>query len=73
MSRPNMRYVTVKSSAQQDIQPAHRIRESLVGQRTAKANQIRGLAGEYGLIAPAGVHALRRGPCPSGWRTPTTG
>ena len=60
MSRPNMRYVTVKSTAQQDIQAAHRIRESLVGQRTAKANQIRGLAGEYGLIAPAGLHALRR-------------
>ena len=37
-----------------------RIREELVGQRTAKANQIRGLVGGYGLIAPKGIHQLRR-------------
>lgn len=60
MSRPNMRTVAVKSVAQQDMRAAHRIRESLVGQRTAKANQIRGLVGEYGLIARVGIHALRR-------------
>ena len=48
MSRPGMRFVAVKSVAQQDGQAAHRIREELVGQRTAKANQIRGLVGEYG-------------------------
>ena len=47
MGRPGMRFVSVKSIAQQDIQAAHRIREELVGQRTAKANQIRGLVGEY--------------------------
>lgn len=50
MSRPNMRFVAPKTVAQQDIQAAHRIREELVGQRTAKANQIRGLVGEYGII-----------------------
>ncbi len=60
MGRPGMRFVTVKSIAQQDIQAAHRIREELVGQRTAKANQIRGLAGEYGIIAPVGINQLRR-------------
>ena len=38
MSRPKMRFVAVKSVAQQDIQAAHRIREELVGQRTAKAS-----------------------------------
>lgn len=59
MGRPGMRFVTVKSIAQQDIQAAHRIREELVGQRTAKANQIRGLVGEYGLIAPIGIQKLR--------------
>jgi len=52
MSRPSMRFVAIKSVEQQDIQAVHRIRSELVGQRTAKANQIRGLAGEYGLIAP---------------------
>jgi transposase len=60
MSRPGMRFVTVKSVAQQDIQAAHRIREELVGQRTAKSNQIRGLVGEYGLVAPVGIRKLRR-------------
>ena len=60
MSRPGMRFVSVKSVAQQDIQAAHRIREELVGQRTAKSNQIRGLVGEYGLVAPVGIRQLRR-------------
>lgn len=60
MSRPNMRFVALKTVAQQDIQAAHRIREELVGQRTAKANQIRGLVGEYGIIAPVGIQQLRR-------------
>jgi transposase len=60
MGRPGMRFVAVKSVVQQDIQAAHRIREGLVGQRTAKANQIRGLTGEYGLIAPVGINKLRQ-------------
>ena len=60
MSRPGMRFVAVKSVAQQDAQAAHRIREELVGQRTAKANQIRGLVGEYGFVAPVGIQPLRR-------------
>jgi len=59
MSRPNMRFVTVKSVAQQDIQATHRIRAELMVQRKAKANQIRGLVAEYGLIAPLTLHALR--------------
>ena len=59
MSRPGMRFVAVKTVAQQDTQAAHRIREALTGQRTAKANQIRGLVGEYGIVAPVGIHQLR--------------
>lgn len=42
------------------IATTSRIREALVGQRTAKANQIRGLVGEYGLVAPLGLSTLRR-------------
>jgi transposase len=60
MSRPGMRFVAVKSVEQQDTQAAHRIREELVDQRTAKANQIRGLVGEYGIVAPKGIQQLRR-------------
>ena len=64
MSRPNMRFVTVKSIAQQDIQATHRIRADLMTRRTAKANQIRGLVAEYGLVAPQHLRALRAAiPC----------
>jgi transposase len=59
MSRPNMRFVAVKSVEQQDIQATHRIRADLMTQRTAKANQIRGLVAEYGLVAPQQLRALR--------------
>ena len=64
MSRPNMRFVTVKRVEQQDIQATHRIRAELITQRTAKANQIRGLVAEYGLVAPTHLSALRAAiPC----------
>jgi transposase len=64
MSRPNMRFVTVKSVVQQDIQATHRIRSELMTQRTAKSNQIRGLVTEYGLVAPLTLRALRAAiPC----------
>lgn len=60
MSRPSMRFVAVKSAEQQDIQAVHRVRSELMKQRTGKANQIRGLVGEYGLVAPLHLSALRR-------------
>lgn len=59
MSRPSMRFVAVKTVEQQDIQAAHRIRSELLGQRTSKANQIRGLVAEYGLVAPQHLVRLR--------------
>lgn len=51
-SRPNMRFVSLKTVEQQDIQSLHRIRERLISQRTALMNQMRGLLAEYGLIIP---------------------
>jgi transposase len=64
MSRPNMRFVKPKTVSQQDIQAVHRIRQELMSHRTAKANQIRGLVTEYGLVAPLGLAALRSAiPC----------
>jgi len=60
MSRPSMRYVKVKSVEQQDIQAIHRVRSELMGHRTAKANQIRGLVAEYGLVAPQQISSLRK-------------
>ena len=64
MSRPNMRFVAVKSVEQQDLQAIHRIRAELCSQRTAKGNQIRGLCSEYGLVAPREMIQLRAAlPC----------
>jgi transposase len=64
MSRPSMRFVSIKTVEQQDIQATHRIRRGLIEQRTAKGNQIRGLVSEYGLVAPKELLALRRAiPC----------
>jgi transposase len=59
MSRPNMRFVSVKTVEQQDVQAVHRIRAGLMEQRIAKENQIRGLVLEYGLIAPIQISHLR--------------
>ncbi len=64
MSRPSMRFVAVKTVEQQDIQAVHRVRAGLMEQRKAKANQVRGLASEYGIIAPTEWLHLRRAiPC----------
>jgi len=60
VGRRTMRFVAVKSAAQQDVQALHRIRSELVRQRTAKANQIRGLLSEYGIVVPVGIGTLRR-------------
>jgi transposase len=58
--RPTMRFVSPNSEAQQDIQNVHRVRERLVKQRVALANQIRGLLLEYGIAIPQGDEHLAR-------------
>jgi len=60
MSRPAMRFVAVKTIEQQDVQAVHRVRSGLMEQRNAKANQIRGLTSEYGVVAPREIAQLRR-------------
>jgi transposase len=52
--RPTMRYVSVKTQAQLDLQTLHRVRERLVGRRTALINQIRGILVERGIILAKG-------------------
>ena len=52
--RPNLRFVSVKSTHQQDIQSLHRIRERLVRNRTSLVNQTRGLLAEYGIVSKVG-------------------
>ena len=40
VQRPSMRFVGVKTAAQQDQQSLHRVRSLAVGQRTAQVNQV---------------------------------
>lgn len=63
VSRPNMRFVPLKSIEQQGVLSLHRVRQGFVKARTAQANQIRGLLGEFGLIIPKGIwHIAQRVP-----------
>ena len=63
VSRPNMRFVPVKTGEQQAVLALHRARQAFVKARTAQANQIRGLLAEYGLIMPQGIdHIAKRLP-----------
>ena len=57
-SRPNMRFVLIKSIEQQDILSIHRVRQRLVKNRTALANEIRGLLHEFGFIIPQGINKV---------------
>ena len=59
-SRPSMRFVAVKSTAQQEVQAVHRVRQQLVKTRTALVNQARGLLAEFGIVVAQGVGRLRR-------------
>lgn len=59
VSRHSMRFVAVKTVDQQDLQAQHRVRSLLVRQRTAKANEIRGLLGEYGIVVGQRIDRLR--------------
>jgi transposase len=58
VARPNMRFVPIKSIEQQDILSIHRVRQRLVRNRTALANEIRGLLLEFGFIIPQGINKI---------------
>ena len=64
VTRPTMRFVEVRTPEQVDLQALHRIRDRLVGQRTALMNQARAFCLEYGLamrVGAGGFHAdIRR-------------
>nr|WP_050995551.1 IS110 family transposase [Leptospirillum ferriphilum] len=52
MGRPNMRFVPVKTVAQQELSALLSMRALLVKQRTALVNHIRGLLTEMGIVFP---------------------
>jgi transposase len=58
VGRPSMRFVAVKSVAQQAEVGIHRVREILMKQHTMLRNQLRGLMAEFGIVAAKGRRGL---------------
>src|SRR5579862_4295195 len=58
-TRPTMRFVTLKSEEQLDMQTLHRARDRAVGERTSLMNQLRAVLLERGVTVPQGRAKLR--------------
>lgn len=58
-SRPQMRFVTIKTPEQQSVLVLHRMRNGFIEERTALVNRLRGLLGEFGGFLPQGIDVLR--------------
>jgi len=54
VSRPSMRFVTVKTEVQQAAAGIHKVREMLIKQRTMLINTLRGLMAEFGIVVAEG-------------------
>jgi len=54
VSRPSMRFVTIKTEVQQAAAGIHKVREMLVKQRTMLINTLRGLMAEFGIVVAEG-------------------
>jgi len=61
ITRPGMRFVPIKSAAQQEQLMVHRARQALIEQRTATLNRIRGMLTELGIVLPLGATSVRHG------------
>ena len=59
-TRPTMRFVELKSEEQLDMQTLHRVRDRLVGERTALINQLRAILLERGMAVPQGRRKLEQ-------------
>jgi len=58
-SRPQMRFIPIKSVEQQSMLCVHRLREGIKEDRTACINRIRGLLAEFGLVVTQGADELQ--------------
>ncbi len=59
VTRPNMRFVAIKTPKQQAVFHLHHGRRQLVKQRVAISNHLRGVLLEFGIALPPGDRALR--------------
>lgn len=60
VSRPNMRFVPIKTEEQQAALMVHRVRRSLVRQRTSLVTAFRAHLAEFGIVAPQGIGNVAR-------------
>ncbi|MGR4893509.1 IS110 family transposase [Sphingopyxis sp. LARHCG72] len=60
VTRPTMRFVTVKTPEQQSVMMLHRVRLMLNRQRTQLSNATRAHMSEFGIVAPVGRIGLER-------------
>src|SRR3970040_2229760 len=60
VTRPNMRFVPVKSAEQQALLTLHRVRQGFVVERTATINRLRGLLSEFGVVLALRSVTVRR-------------
>ncbi|NHB12413.1 IS110 family transposase, partial [Burkholderia cepacia] len=61
-TRPSMRFVSPKTETQQSLSALHRVRESLIRDRTKATNQIHGFLLEFGISLPVGKAVIARLP-----------
>ena len=59
VTRPNMRFVPVKSAGQQAVLMLHRTRALLIRQQTMLANAFRAHLAEFGIVAAQGTRHVR--------------
>ncbi len=59
VSRPSMRFVSIKTPDQQALLAVHRIRQGLIKTRTSQINQLRGILMEFGIVMAKGRYLLQ--------------
>jgi transposase len=62
VTRPDMKFVPIKTIEQQEALLIHRARQLLIKQRTAQANQIRGLLSDFGIIIEKNIAHMKEVP-----------
>lgn len=60
VTRPNMRFVPIKSLDAQAMLTMHRVRQGFVAERTATICRMRGLMSEFGIVLPLRADIVRR-------------
>ena len=68
VSRPQMRFIPIKTPEQQAVLCLHRVRQGFIEERTATINRLRGLLAEFGFVLPQRGHETERVNCSSSCR-----